>query len=236
MMCNQMRVVTATVVSFIALAAGTAGAVTQYNGVLGSAEVAPGFIAATATHAMQHIDFDDDGFIFGSKAYTPIPPDHYLAQGVTLLNLDARDVGTLPWAHSPPIGAWHTGFGAPITTPYSFVFTRPVASFGMFFNDVEAPIAVAVQLTLTTGVKTFTIPIQGSAHIGQFHGFSDDLNVIQRIDFTTTDYHLIDDVRFGYVPEPASLLLLMPGLVALATSRRCGRACIKPLPAPRHGQ
>src|SRR5262245_49470013 len=123
-------------VSFVvvALTASYAQAITQFAGVLGSSAVDPSFAAATATHAKHLIDFDEDGFVLSPHSFTPIQPDHYSALGVTLLNLDARSVGELLWAHSPPIGAWHTGFSATINDPYSFVFASPVASFGLFAN------------------------------------------------------------------------------------------------------
>jgi hypothetical protein len=203
----------------VACATSASGAIIQYMGAVGSPAVDPVFDSATASHVKQFIDFDDDGFDLAPHAYTPIPPDHYALLGVTLLNLDARSVGTEPWAHSPPIGAWHTGFSNPITTPYSFVFTQPVASFGMFANDVEGTISVTV---LNAGTSTFTIPFQGGADIVRFHGFVADSNVIQRIDFMSTDYHIIDDVQFGSViviPEPASGCLLLCGALTFAVRR-----------------
>jgi hypothetical protein len=140
---------------------------------------------------------------------------------VTLLNLDARSVGTTAWAHSPPIGAWHTSFSANITTPYSFVFTTPVASFGMFTNDVEGPIFVTVYRA--AGNQSFTIPVvspNDAAIMTQFHGFAAGSNEITRIDFLSGDYHIIDDVQFGYVPEPATGAVLLCATLAIARRRR----------------
>jgi len=83
-----------------------------YTGALGSSAVDPAFAAATASQTKQTIDFDGDGFVLAPNAFTPISSNYYSSQGVTLLNLDARSVGSNPWAHSLPIGAWHTGFRA----------------------------------------------------------------------------------------------------------------------------
>jgi hypothetical protein len=207
----------------INVVAGGAPVATQYLGTLGSPDVPAAFATATATHQSQLIDFDDDGFDLGPTGFSPIPQDHYASLGVTVLGLDARTVGTQPWAHSPPIGAWQTDFyNHPSALPYSFVFAQPVASFGMFANDVEQVIRVTVQLT--TGTERFTIPVQGGANVGRFHGFVADSNVIQRIDFATADYHIIDDVRFGRVssvpvPLPASAYLGALGIAALGVDR-----------------
>jgi len=175
--------------------ATASGSVTQYLGSLGSSTVDPGFAAATATYTKEFIDFDADGFDgLAPHAFTPIPSTHYSAQGVTLLGLDARSVDGQPWAHSPPIGAWQTGFSSP-PGPYSFVFAEPVASFGMFANDVEAPVTVTVHLG--SGTESFTLPFQGGADITRFHGFVAATNEITQIDFSSADYHIIDDVQFG---------------------------------------
>jgi hypothetical protein len=215
----SVRLVVAWIV--VALATTSAQAISQFAGTLGSTQVDPSFAAATAAHAKHLIDFDQDGFVLSPHAFTPIQPDHYSELGVTLLNLDARSVGELPWAHSPPIGAWHTGFDASINEPYSFVFASPVASFGLFANDVEAPIVVTVHSQ--NGSKTFEIPFQGGAELGRFVGYVADANEIQRIDFATTDYHLIDDVQFGYLPEPAAGGLMLLGWLAMTSTIRFAR-------------
>ena len=180
------------------------GAVTKHLGTLGSASVPTSYQTATAGQGTEFIDFDNDGFNLAAHTFTPIPINHYALQRVQLLQLDARSVGGEPWAHSPPNGAWHTGFSTAITTPYSFVFSVPVASFGLFANDVEGSVSVSV--TTTTGTQSFVLPVQGGASITRFHGFTSPTNTIRRIDFFSTDYHIVDDVRFGYVPEPASLI------------------------------
>lgn len=146
----------------------------------------------------EFIDFDGDGFDgLAAHTFTPIPTDHYAAQGVTLLGLDARSVNGQPWSHSPPIGAWQTGFSAP-ANPYSFVFDQPMASFGMFGNDVEGPVGVMVHLD-GGGTESFTVPAQGGANITTFFGFAAADNVITRIDFNSGDYHIIDDIQFGRI-------------------------------------
>lgn len=191
--------VTATTMVLAVLALPGAGAdpiVTQYTGTAGDASVEAGFAAATSEHVKEFIDFDGDGFDgLAAHTFTPIPSNHYASQGVTLLGLDARSVGTQPWAHSPPIGAWQTGFSNP-TNPYSFVFDQPIASFGMFGNDVEGAIAVTVHLD-GGGTESFTVPAQGGASITTFFGFAAAASVITRIDFDSPDYHIIDDIQFG---------------------------------------
>jgi hypothetical protein len=200
-----------------------AASVTAYNGQLGQspAPIDPAFVAATADHAKKFIDFDGDGFDdLQPHTFRPIPSDHYAALGVTLLNLDARSVDSQPWAHSPPIGAWHTGFSLPITTPYSFVFDEPIASFGLFANDLEASMGVNVSL-VGGAVEHFNIGFQGNAGIEQFHGYVAPTNSIVRLDFLSTDYHIIDDVQIGrVVPEPATALAMTFALILLG--RRTG--------------
>ena len=200
-----------------------AGVVQLYNGAVGELSVDSGFAAATASQAKESIDFDNDGFVFTSNVAT-IPADCYWAKGVTLLNLEARKYPSneTSWTHSPPVGAWHTGFPDSITTPYSFVFTQPVASVGMFANDLEASLTATVYFA--TGTETFLIPASGGASISQFHGFVTGRNIIHRIDFTTVDYHGIDDIQFGHVvPEPGTLVLLFAGVMALLARGRRGR-------------
>ena len=206
MFLRHFRLPPATVAALlVAITSAGADSVTRYDGVLGSPAVPAAFTNATACQSKQFIDFDNDGFVLPTNGSTPIPSNYYASQGVTLLNLAARSVGTSPWSHSPPIGAWHTGFDAPITTPYSFVFASPVASVGMFFNDLELRLNVTLHLVAQDD-QTFSIAPQGGANVGQFHGFAASSNVIQSIDFFSTDYHIIDDVQFGaFVPLPATL-------------------------------
>jgi hypothetical protein len=215
---GRYHTISAGWVAALLLGVSSARAVTQYNGALNNPAVDPAFAVATAAHFKQFIDFDDDGYVFIPNVPTPILPYQYLSQGVILENLDAKYVGNQPWTHSPPWGAWHSGFDSPITTPYSFIFTNPVASFGMFSNDVEATINVTVVNGTT---QNFTIPFQGGADVTQFHGFVAPGNLIQRIDFTSLDYHNIDDVQFGYVyvPEPTGIVAFLP-LLTVVLARR----------------
>ena len=172
--------------------------VTGHLGAPGDAAVEAGFAAATADHSKERIDFDGDGFDgLAAHTFTPIPSDHYRSQGVTLTALDARSVGGQSWAHSPPIGAWQTGFSGP-ARPYSFTFDQPVASFGMFANDVEG--AVTATVHLTDGRREFfTVPAGGGADTGRFVGFTAAADVIERIELASHDYHIIDDVEFGRI-------------------------------------
>jgi hypothetical protein len=143
----------------------------------------------------ESIDFDGDGFdSLAPHTFVPIPSDTYAALGVELVALDARSVGTNLWTHSPPIGAWQTGFSSP-PGPYSFVFDQPVASFGLFANDVEG--AVTVTVHTNEGIETFNLPSQGGAAVSTFHGYVAVGNAINRIDFSSGDFHIIDDVQFS---------------------------------------
>lgn len=191
--------VVAAALSPLASTPALSATVTQYLGGNGSGSVDAGFAAATSTHVKEFINFDGDGFDWlAAHTFTPIPSNHYAAQGVTLLGLDARSVDGQPWAHSPPIGAWQTGFSAP-PGPYSFVFAQPVSSFGLFANDVEGSVTVTVHVV--GGTESFTLPSQGSAGTTRFHGFVANGNPIGRIDFFSYDYHIIDDIQFGRSPD-----------------------------------
>ncbi len=175
---------------------------TQHIGTPGvgpAAVVDPDYAAATAGQTVEFIDFDGDGFDYlAPNTFTPIPSDTYAAQGVTLLGLDARSVlVSSNWTHSVPIGAWQTGFSSP-TDPYSFVFDTPVASFGMFGNDIEGNIEVTVHL-VGGGTDTFVVARQATLPNSTFLGYTADSNVITSIDFYSGDYHIIDDVRFGRI-------------------------------------
>jgi hypothetical protein len=119
---------------------------------------------------------------------------------VTLLGLDARSVGSSPWAHSLPIGAWQTGFSNP-PDPYSFVFANPVASFRMFLNALTSDLIARVHL-VGGGVEWFAVsPSGGSADISRFAGFVASTNAITRIDFYSSNYQILDDVEFGVLPN-----------------------------------
>ena len=119
---------------------------------------------------------------------------------MTLLGLDARSVDGQPWSQSPPIGAWQTGFSNP-TNPYSFVFDQPVASFGMFVNLVSRPTVATVHLA-SGATDTVIFPEgPGDAWTVQFFGLAAESNVITRIDFDTSWYHIIDNVQFGRIAD-----------------------------------
>src|SRR5262245_37208938 len=102
-------VVVAAAVIVLSAAADSVNSIVKYTGQLGNPAADPAFAAATSNHVKQHIDFDDDGFVLISDR-APIPTDHYAALGVGLVNLEVRTVLNPLWTHSPPIGAWHTGF------------------------------------------------------------------------------------------------------------------------------
>ena len=169
-----------------------------------AAVVDPDFAALTTGQAFEFIDFDGDGFdSLAPNRFTPIPSGTYAAQGVTLLGLDARSVlVSSNWTHSPPIGAWQTGFSTP-TDPYSFVFDEPVASFGLFGSDIEGNIAVTVHLS-GGGTDSFIVPRLANQPNSTFFGYTADGNAITRIDFYSSDYHIIDDVRFGRVASTSA--------------------------------
>lgn len=200
-----------------------AATVSRYDGQISNPgvtpSISPAFAAATASHVKVLIDFDNDGFDdLPDHQYRPIPSYYYDSLGVSLSNLDARSVDGQSWSHSPPIAAWHTGFDHAITTPYSFTFNAPVASFGLFIHDLES--SLNVTLHTLSGNQFYTIATQGSANIGQFHGFASDANVITGIDFFSGDYHIIDDVQFGYVPEPGCACMALLGIAGLVVRRR----------------
>jgi hypothetical protein len=183
-----ISVVTVIVASLAIIA--NAQTIQLFNGTIAStanATVPPAFAAATSAQTKKFIDFDGDGFIFGPTP-TIIPSNYYASLGVTLLNLDARNVGSNPWTHSPSVGAWHTGFSSAITTPYSFIFDQPIASFGMFANGLEDTLTIKVYSN--SGTLAFTINPSGEATNSQFHGLVGKGNMIQRLDFICNDYHI----------------------------------------------
>lgn len=169
--------------------------VTQHIGPSGNPSVPASYATASAGQPTSTVDFDGDGFDgLAPHTFTPIPPDHYASLGLRLVGLDARSVGSQPWAHSPPIGAWQTGFSLP-AQPYRFEFATPVSSVGWFANDVEGAIGVTVLLS-GGGREFFTIAATGNAATG-FHGFTAAANVITAVELHSFDYHIIDDLRFG---------------------------------------
>lgn len=205
--------------------ADVAGSVTQHFGVIAnpvaSPQVAQSFVQTTSHHRKERIDFEDGNFNmspFGPAVV--IPTNHYAGRGVQLLNLEARDVTGSGWTHDPPVVAWHTGFPAPLTVPYSFEFIAPVASFGAFLTDVDAGLFMTV--TTTAGQEGFVASAQGGSSFTRFHGFTADTNLIRRVDIFSTDYHLIDDVQFGFVPEPGSILVFAAMIGVLKCRRRAG--------------
>jgi quinohemoprotein amine dehydrogenase alpha subunit-like protein len=174
---------------------------TSYIGPDNTPTVEAGFAAATAAQTKQFIDFDGDGFDhLAAHTYTAIAPDHYAAQGVTLLGLDARSVGTQRWANSPPIGAWQQGFNQHSAESYSFVLDEPVASFGLFLSDVEGPDPM-VTVHLDDGRREFlAIPRSLGYGGARFAGVTAQGDVITRVDIDSFgDFHIIDDVQFGRI-------------------------------------
>ncbi len=171
--------------------------VTQHLGDVDSPDIAAGFTAATGSHSIELIDFDGDGFDgLSPGTFTPVPTDHYATQGVTVLGLDAVRPFDPGWTHSPPIAVWATGFNSAPIQPFSLLFAQPVASVGFFANDVESQVTVTVHMS-GGGTETFTMPAQGGAAVTRFHGFTTDQNAIERIDFDSTDWYMIDDLRIG---------------------------------------
>ena len=176
-------------------------ATTSFIGEDNTSSVDAGFVAATAGQAKELIDFDGDGFDhLAAHTFTAIAPDHYAAEGVTMLGLDARSVGTQPWANSPPIGAWQQGFGQHSAEPYSFVLAEPVASFGLFLSDVEGSGPMAT-VHLADGRREFVaIPRSGNFGGARFVGVTAADDVITRVDIDSFgDFHIIDDVQFGRI-------------------------------------
>ncbi len=177
--------------------------VTPHLGPDGAADVEATYAAATAGQTLQTIDFDGDGFdTLAPHTFMAIPTDHYADLGVQLIGLDARSVGTQPWSHSPPIGAWQAGFNSHPAQPYSLVFADPVASVGFFAHDVEGQIIATVQLT-DGHREFFRVPAQ-QADGGRFIGVTAADDVIASVEFDSADFHIIDDVRFGRIDPPAS--------------------------------
>jgi hypothetical protein len=162
--------------------------------------VDPAFAGATAGQTKEFIDFDSDDLV----SFGAIPSDKYAAQGISLVGLDARDVSPNPWTHSPPFGAQQAGYNtASFTGSYSFVFTEPVASVGLFANDVEAVSVSVVVHTEGGGTQSFELPTPAGptgASITNFYGFVASENAIEQVDFSSLNLHVIDDVQFGQVP------------------------------------
>jgi hypothetical protein len=188
--------------ALVPLTAGPVAAfetVDQFIGADGVGTVEPGFEAATASHDKEFIDFEGDGWEpLPDHTFVPLPPDFYASQGITMVGLDIRDVAMSPFSHSPPIGAWQTGFNSNPAGSYSFIFSQPVASFAMFANDIEG---LPVNVTIHQGAESqiFQIPT-GTM---RFHGFLAGSNVITQIDVGATgDFHIIDDLQFGRIPGP----------------------------------
>ena len=172
-----------------------AGRVAKHVGAVGDAHVDAGFVAATAGQTVETIDFDGDGL----SSFGLIPPSTYAAQGVTMAGLDGRDVTPNNWSHSPPFGAEAAGYNTPtFTGAYSFTFARPVASFGLFANDVEGSVYFTVHLDdATTQLFVSCRGDPGGANVTNFFGLYRAGNTIVSIDVDSADLHIIDDVRIG---------------------------------------
>lgn len=187
-------------------------ALTAYIGPANDSAVETGFADATAGHWMQSIDFDGDGFDhLGEHAFTPIADDHFAAQGITLLGLDARSVGSQPWTNSPPIGAWQQGFGQRAAEPYSFVLHEPAASFGLFLSDVEGTNPTMTVHLADERREFVSIPGSGGSGGARFVGVAAADDVITRVDVDSFgDFHIIDDVRYGVVDDRTTIEITSP--------------------------
>ena len=111
------------------------------------------------------------------------------------------------------------------TQPMTFTFAMPIFAFGIDINT-SATVFGAYQAVTNLGEVVFSSfnPFPGS-QTGQFIGFSTTLpftsiTISSPVIFSFT----LDTLRFVAVPEPATLLLLGPGLLALARARRVSRS------------
>ena len=170
---------------------GTAG-VELLLGPVGSTDVPQQFSERISDHAVEHIDFDDDGLV----SFQRIPEDRYSEMGVRLTGLEARDVSPEPWTHSPPFGAQASDYNTPdFTGSYRLEFNEPVQGVGWFANDVEAPMVITVT-TVTQETRAFTVPSAGSASVTRFYGLVAN-DYIRNVSVQSNDLHILDDVMFG---------------------------------------
>jgi len=143
---------------------------------------------------------------------------------------DNSGCGALCGFNTTPGGSFMRNvFGGSVT----FSFTNPVDAFGFYVNGLQTNLVPQQTIVYTNGAsvtQTINFPsaINGG---GAFVGFIDFGEQIASVTFNATNDILgFDDLRFGRsatdpgnpaaVPEPASLTLLVTGLVGGAVRRR----------------
>lgn len=103
----------------------------------------------------------------------------------------------------------------------TFTFSTPIQSFGAYISGTQLDFN---NVLFTNGDGPQTIPVPNpSAALGgiTFVGFTDAGQSISSVTLTSIgDILGVDDVRFGFVPEPGTTALAGVGLAAMSRRRR----------------
>lgn len=149
--------------------------------------------------------------------------NQYSGQGITFANIGNADVraSLRPWSISPlhvldvNESSEFGGIGTIMT------FSAPVRTFGFFYFDSQ--FSSTVSLSDSSNASLGTYALQGaSPFVWRFFGVistSADISTA-RVDIHPNDYVVLDNVSFGTVPEPATILALAGGLSVALRRRR----------------
>ena len=136
----------------------------------------------------------------------------------TIRNTSVSTPDALWGYNTTPGGSQFASFNGGTMT---FTFATPVRSFGAYFGGVQ-DFGVTSTIKFNDGTsQTMNFVQIGSAGGVQFLGFTDAGKSISSITIDhTNDVVSMDDVRYGAVPEPASIAAIGLGVTCLLRRRR----------------
>jgi len=162
-------------------------------------------------------DFEDELLIGTphSGAMTPIAFDDFTA-GSTPAALKVLDVEWYGNHNTTPGGSRYLSADTDISyqsSEVSFTFDFPVSAFGLYLIDIEESVV------LTINGNNYTVPANGNAGESYFGIITDSLFTLVHMDMGVEDSHTsMDDI--AYIPEPATIMLLGLGSLALIRRKR----------------
>jgi hypothetical protein len=209
------------------LAAPLQGALVVYSGSdsANSTDPRPNSDAAAASFDAAAAGLGPLSLIDFESAPLGLFNNFVVAPGVTMDGLDAfsldQEIRDTPIGPPDGLFGYNTTvagsqFVSMIAGDLTFSFSTPVHSFGAYISGLQLDFTT---ITFSDGSsQTVPVPNPSSTDGGiAFVGFTDAGLPISAITISTIgDVLGVDDVRFGLVPEPSTLVLALIGLIGFA--------------------